>query len=820
MFSTESTFEVTATLPLDDVGGPYTEFGGDITEMHTTGSIDLSGYCEASVTATIQRSGAILEVNDGLTIEVTGIAPVTMNFPPNSNTNEEVTVTVPIPNPTVGMTITASGFVAGGGSERAIFTNFDVTGTSKPVISTITSVGAATVTCTGTDDALTLTVEGSFDSPLADVVWDVDLPGVGTLTPDPDDITTAVFVADPAYLPAHLATGTMINISVMVTDVNGCTDFSTQQFTVYPAIVPTAVVVGGGTTVCTGGSVDLNISAVVGGFGEGVLTEYTYEWVIISGDPGATVLNDDQQTATFFPPNDADEGDMYTLHCIVTDKNGGAVCSGESNQLILTVSGPTEAALAPALGTPVPIHVCSGDDVASLMVVDIIGGSANYAVELRGRNVPEAIDETFNVMVNGSDIILDPVVFNNPKLNAVTLTYTIESVTDVNGCELAAPGGITGSVDITYDPVPNATATAQNATICSGSNAVIDVTTLVTDPIKFKWTANYSTLTTPGTGGPTTPPGVAMGVGAINDGPLDNTGLTTVTVTYTITPYTFGANGLDDGGAGDDCLLAPALTVDVDVEPEPKADAVDDDGDGDKYTETICSGGSIQTTVAVSALPGHKYLVDDVQVISGAASGFTLPDYTVADGDPIDPSAAITLDAPATMSAVIQYTIVPYTNGPDGIDDSGGNDDCRGTSFTIDVTVLPTPTIAPSNNNPGGLANVVIDAVNIDANPAGHMCSGSIISIPVTTNVPNIRLRWELINGGANFTEYTNGNTGDNFFSTTCPNTFSGNGMMVTLTDVIRQNLVFELTPEYDPDGIEGNGDECVGNTLVYRVRV
>jgi hypothetical protein len=127
----------------------------------------------------------------------------------------------------------------------------------------------------------------------------------------------------------------------------------------------------------------------------------------------------------------------------------------------------------------------------------------------------------------------------------------------------------TDDVTISVEPVPQATPTPQAATICSGSNAVIDVsTTLVIPNTRFKWGGSYGAVT----GGNPNPMNgsVAFGTGAINDGPLVNATLAPIVVTYTIWPYTYGPNLSDDGGTGDDCVGSPVMTT-VTVNPQPTA---------------------------------------------------------------------------------------------------------------------------------------------------------------------------------------------------------------------------------------------------------
>ena len=139
-------------------------------------------------------------------------------------------------------------------------------------------------------------------------------------------------------------------------------------------------------------------------------------------------------------------------------------------------------------------------------------------------------------------------------------------------------------------------ATTQPAIICSGDEGVVDViTTLVTAKTRFKWSASYGAVT----GGAGSATSVAFGPGAINDGPLTNGTNGNVQVAYTITPYTFGPNQLDNGGLGDDCVES-FFDVYVTVEPAPAATAT-------AQPAIICSGDKGVVDVTTTLLVPTKF---------------------------------------------------------------------------------------------------------------------------------------------------------------------------------------------------------------------
>jgi hypothetical protein len=608
-------------------------------------------------------------------------------------------------------------YVGGVGSNDVILSACD-----PPVINDIETTSGTTLTCSGPDDGITLELTGNLGSSQS-LVWSTDPVGAGTFTPAMTPPNTAVFTPTPGWADGFPA-GRNVDITAFYTRADGCTATSTKTFTIYPEIQPFVGIENSAPlslagNVCTGSSVNVEAQPA-GGLADPTpdaneYDEYFYQWEIIAlpgSEPGpagplgdAVLTNASQRVATFFPDPTADEGDQYALQCTITDDAG---CSAVSDPIILTVVGPTEATIA---FQPLVIpYLCSGEDAASLLVVDIDGGSPVYTVVLRGRNVGELIDETFTVQVDASGAIITPspaVQFDNPKLKAIPVTYTIVSVEDMNGCELVAPGGITGSVSIFYDPVPSATATAQNAVICSGDNAVIN---LETDRdlglMGYKWVADgdagssNSGAANLGFTGPMSGPYTS----SFSDGPLTNNTDDDIVVTYTITPYTYGANGVDNGGTGDDCLLDPALTVDVTVEPEPAATATAQDA-------VICSGDNavIDVTTTVNEPMSFKWTAD------GDAGSSTTGADMVALGTGVINDGVLTNNTDDDI--VVTYTITPYTYGPDGIDDGGTNDDCLlDPALTVDVTVEPYPAATATAQN-------------------AVICSGSNAVIDVTTTV-------------------------------------------------------------------------------------
>ncbi|MEE9439087.1 MAG: PKD-like domain-containing protein, partial [Saprospiraceae bacterium] len=306
-------------------------------------------------------------------------------------------------------------------------------------------------------------------------------------------------------------------------------------------------------------------------------------------------------------------------------------------------------------------------------------------------------------------------------------------------------------------------------------------------------------------------------------------------IRFVSTPY-YDVDGSFDLSAGD--VVGDSIIFIVTVQPDPIATP-------SATTETICSAESPSVTVDVTAEDGNNYLVDDVQVISGTATGYTAADYIRADGDIIDATTAI--NNTGNNVAVVQYTIVPYTYGADEIDDSGINDDCQGTPFTVDVSVEPVPMIVvESRLSPYGGANPwsnVADGDNIERcsdDSNGPAWSGGTsqpdgsnddnirvrVSSPTTPTTPaNLKYKREVVFSGGTLTtaagatnveeltqDLSLSSTNDMFYNkATWNNISTTDGIVtITLTPYIENGTDDEYTPTED----------CLGTAVAFTITV
>ncbi|MFL5762658.1 MAG: PKD-like domain-containing protein [Bacteroidia bacterium] len=241
-----------------------------------------------------------------------------------------------------------------------------------------------------------------------------------------------------------------------------------------------------------------------------------------------------------------------------------------------------------------------------------------------------------------------------------TATYTVTSTS--GGC-----AGNILTIPVTVNPIPNVTATPVATTICSGNTASISMTSNVAGAT-FSWTVSQTGAS-----------GATAGSGSTISQVLNATGVTSGSVTYTITP---SANG---------CTGTP-VTVTITVNPVPFASA-------SPSPATICSGAT--TSIVLSSFTAgttYTWTATNGSGITGASGGA---------GTPIAQTLANSLSTTGTAT----YTVTPSAAG------------CLGTTFTVTVNVNPVPNAlaSPSSQN---------------------ICSGGTTSISLSGSVAGTTFAW------------------------------------------------------------------------------
>lgn len=252
--------------------------------------------------------------------------------------------------------------------------------------------------------------------------------------------------------------------------------------------------------------------------------------------------------------------------------------------------------------------------------------------------------------------------FANPQ-GADAGVYYIKGTIASTGCFDVKP------VTVVIGRIPDATATSK--TICSGIPADITVLNPNAAPgATFNWKATYGVARV-GLGSGS---GVPFGVNAIDELLINLTRKRTEVV-YTITPVGSQAAG---------CIGEP-ITVVVKVNSKDKRCS---EAEPTAFRETIPHNTAPQIKVnQIKPKKRKKYLV---QAISNPDSvkGVSEAPYTRPRGSVFEENV---LQNRTRQPAVVVYTIVPYSKGPNWRDNNGTGDDVLGASFDVVVTVQGAP---------------------------------------------------------------------------------------------------------------------------------
>ncbi len=448
--------------------------------------------------------------------------------------------------------------------------------------------------------------------------------------------------------------------------------------------------------------------------------------------------------------------------------------------------------------------ICNNDFANFTPTSDVLGATFSWTASLTAGTVT-------GFSATGTGAISEQLF--NATATAGEVTYTITP--SINGCN-----GAPSNFVVTVNPTPNITNPAGDLTddICSNSNAVFTPTSSVAGTT-YTWTASASSGNVIGF----TP----VGSGNINE-TIKNTGATTETLTYVITPSANSCAG-------------STVNFTVTVYPEPNiSNAVS------SLTDNICSGGTAAFT-PVETVAGTTFNWT-ASVTSGAATGFS-PAGTGSISDVITNSGIIdaeityvytvtangcpgpTFSYVATVSPVPDITNLPATeticsetalnfsptssvagttyswtsvDNPNVTGESAAGfgsitDNLTNNSFVQQTVVY---TVTPIVNGCPGTAETY--TVQIDpkpnVNPAlstATVCSGGTLNIPITGDVAGTTFNWTSV-AGANIT----GNTGVGAGTITDALTNSGN---------TPQTVVYTITPE---------ASGCAGDIVTLTVTV
>lgn len=447
----------------------------------------------------------------------------------------------------------------------------------------------------------------------------------------------------------------------------------------------------------------------------GGTSSYSYAWTATNG---FTSTSEDITGLT--------AGD-YTV--VVTDN--GTNCSQTLGPItVLEPPAPSNAVLSLTGANP----VCAGE--ATTLKVDITGGAGPFTLTVTGLG-------TINGYASGADFIVAPVV---------NTTYTLTNVTDVNGCPATA---VSGSVNVTVNPVPGAPAvTFTPNTYCVGASIIAPTITAPVGGSTYQWydDAGLTTLliTT------TTPTNAQLG--------FSSAAATTKTVFVTET------NSFNCAG--------PATPVTLTVNPVPAAPAVTFSPSsycvGEVITPPVItapvggstytwySDGSLSTVIATSTTPTNAALgfssaapvVRTVFVTETNASGCPGPATSVTLTVSVVPSAPAVTFTPSSY-CVGDAIVPPVITTPVGgntyqwYDDAGlttllattttptnvqlGFSSVAATTKTVFVTETNSSNCTSTATAVTLTVNPIPAAPTINFNPSTY-CIGNVITPPTVSS--------------------------------------------------------------------------------------
>ncbi|UII26446.1 PKD domain-containing protein [Fulvivirga maritima] len=357
---------------------------------------------------------------------------------------------------------------------------------------------------------------------------------------------------------------------------------------------------------------------------------------------GTLINNSDEDiTVTFFftPKFDGcTSGDEVEKTVIVEPSpkitmvnNNPRICNGDA--IDIDISSPTEPSVPGDLFFN--YNTISSD-------LSVTGGSA-FVGSSAGRNFPATLNGT---LTNSGDHYI---------------TVDFEAQAHLDGC-----GQSTVSTEsVIVEPTPKAVLNNHAQNICSGEDIDIEVTSPTTVSPGSVLTYNYSAVSSNGavTHGDAMVGGSDLSFGTTLDGDIVNNGNSSITVTFTITPYVNG------------CATGTSVTTAVVVEPAPVALL-------NNNSETICSGGSVNINVSSTTNINDPSKLSYSYVVN-APTGISGTGLTGGSGNfPGNISGTLTNSTDAALD--VTYVVTPHVDGcPSGFD------------VTETVTVEPVPAANP-----------------------------------------------------------------------------------------------------------------------------
>ena len=525
------------------------------------------------------------DVCEGSTSQVTlsGTPDATVEY-----TIDGVTGTV-ILDPTGNAVVTTPVLIA-----NSTFVLVSVTTAGTNASPTATISGTTTVCQNSTNPEITFT--GAVGSPPYEFTYTVNSgPSQTITTTSGNSVTISVPTAVLGDFIYEL-------VSVSYANTPFCGQTQTGTATVSVISLPTVTISGPTSPICSNTTTQITFKGT-----PNAIVDYTVDGV------AATITLDAAGNATLTTPPLLNNS-SYDLVSVTLP--GSTVCSQPQTGNVLITVTPYSIITA----TPSTESICSGSNTNITLSSNKAG--TTYAWTANATGVNGASNGTGNKIIQN---------LTTTANSSGTVTYTVTATT--NGCvELPI------DVVVNVSPKPVATATPNQALICSGEKTNISLTGDIAGTT-FSWTVVQTNAT-----------GALAGNGNTIAQTLTATNLNKGIVTYTITP--------DNNG----CIGLP-ITVVVEVNPIPVA----------TYTSATGICNLEATNIALSsALSGTTFTwIANATGVSGASAG---------TGTDIIQVLTLT----GEVSGKVIYTVTPINNGCNG----------QPVDITIIVEQLPRPNIA------------------------------------------------------------------------------------------------------------------------------
>jgi gliding motility-associated-like protein len=396
-------------------------------------------------------------------------------------------------------------------------------------------------------------------------------------------------------------------------------------------------------------------------------------------------------------------GGPYVATVSVTPTLNG--CVGPASNFTITVNPTPTLTVNPQSAT-----ICSGVAINLTSLSNV--ASATFSWVTAATNVTGATNGS-----NGNGAILITQTLTNSGTSVGNVSYTI---TPQAGQCIGQPV----TVPIIVNPIPAVTLTPPTQVICSGSNAIINITGSILNT-NYAWTVSNNVNVT----------GAIAGIGNVINQTLTNLSTQSELQNYSVIPSLNGCTGA-------------AVVAVVTVNPTPVITP-------SVLTQTICSGLSTNIVLNSSVLNStYSYAASSLNGIIGASSGTVSPisqqltnpslqpgtvTYTVTASANSCPSAPVNVVVTVNPSAIVTASQQQVTIC------SGQNANLQLSSTTVGATfswtITPNPSITGAANGSGATINQTLtnstfvqQTFDYVVVPQFGNCTGSQLTIPVIVN--------------------------------------------------------------------------------------